>query len=33
MMGQVRYENGGVFLTIDNIKGCFSFNFIKYDIF
>ena len=23
---QVRYENGGVFLTIDNIKGYFSFS-------
>ena len=23
---QVRYENGGFYLTIDNIKGCFSFN-------
>ena len=23
---QVRYENGGVFLTIDNMKGYFSFN-------
>ena len=23
---QVRYENGGVFLTIDNIKGYFNFN-------
>ena len=23
---QVRYENGGFFLTIDNIKGYFSFN-------
>ena len=22
---QVRYENGGFYLTIDNIKGCFSF--------
>ena len=23
---QVRYENGGFYLTIDNIKGCFNFN-------
>ena len=23
---QVRYENGGFYLTIDNIKGYFSFN-------
>ena len=23
---QVRYENGGFYLTIDNIKGCFSFS-------
>ena len=23
---QVRYENGGFYLTIDNIKGHFSFN-------
>ena len=22
---QVRYESGGFYLTIDNIKGCFSF--------
>ena len=22
---KVRYENGGFYLTIDNIKGCFSF--------
>ena len=22
---QVRYENGGFYLTIDNVKGCFSF--------
>ena len=22
---QVRYENGGFYLTIDNIKGCYSF--------
>ena len=22
---QVRYENGGFYLTIDNIKGCFGF--------
>ena len=37
---QVKYENGGFYLTIDNIKGYFSFSnnndqnsFIKYDIF
>ena len=23
---QVRYENGGFYLTVDNIKGYFSFN-------
>ena len=23
---QVRYENGGFYLTVDNIKGCFSFS-------
>ena len=37
---QVRYENGGIYLTIDNIKGDFGFvdnsttkRCIKYDIF
>ena len=25
-MHQVRYENGGFYLTIDNIKGYFNFN-------
>ena len=35
---QVRYENGGFYLTIDNIKGYFSFGnnmygVIRYDIF
>ena len=32
---QVRYENGGFYLTIDNIKGYFSLinNNVKYDIF
>ena len=23
---QVRYENGGFYLTIDNLRGCFNFN-------
>ena len=29
---QVRYENGGFYLTIDNIKGYFSFNKMKINI-
>ena len=30
---QVRYENGGFYLTTDDIKGCFNIsNNIRYDI-